>query len=192
MKRGVKRSLLGAGLVLAAIVVGGSAFVSLQRGVSHDVQFKAPGTFQARAADAGRYYVWDNHKTWFEGEKVRSKAAFPDEMTVEVSDAAGQTLEFTRDDSQSWSIGSHAKTSVGYVDLPADSDVQIDARGDDGERILSLSQANLGQELWQTFIGFGIATVAAGLGIPIAIWGLITTLVSAPPVSARGDDGAAK
>ncbi len=83
-----------AGLVLVIIGVAICAFTLLRliNGAALDVQTKVPGTVTAVIDAPGRYYVWDNHWTMFNGGRVQYAADWPDTARVTIQDSAGQLL----------------------------------------------------------------------------------------------------
>lgn len=173
MKRGMKQLVLGALFLAVAFLLFVFTFVSLYRGASLDDQFKAIGRFTVHATDTGRYYIWDNYKTVFDGKRIEHGSGFPKEILIEVRDGAGRRIEFSRDHGQSWVIGNHAKRSIGYIVLRESGEMTVEVKGGNGARILSFGKANMSGELWQRLRGFAFAVIAFILGVPMVIWGLI-------------------
>ncbi len=139
-------------------------FYELNRGAGHEPQFEVPGTFRSSADQPGRYYVWDNHLTMFEGTKIQRDEKFPEELEIIIRDAAGNPVEFVADTSKSWRIGNHDKSSVGYIDAKVPGEFEIEVRGDAETRILSFSQPDLFKELRSALMGFAVAAVFALVG----------------------------
>ena len=161
---------------LALIVVGMAIFaftlLKLIGGSALDLQIKVPGKVTAEIETAGRYYVWDNHWTMFGGERVQYSADWPDDAKVSVRDANGSELEFVSDASQNWSIGNNEKTSIGYVDVPAATTIQLDIDDTGRDRVVTVSNRTMKQELWSRLGGFGLGLVVGVVGIPICLLGL--------------------
>ena len=165
--------ITSAGLIL--IFVGVAIFawtlIRLIGGAALDPQTKVPGTVRANIDGAGRYYLWDNHWTTFEGERFKYAADCPDDVSVTAKDANNAKLDFVRDSSQNWSIGNHSKTSIGYLDVPAATTIQIDIENAGRERIVTVSNRTMKQELWSRLGGFGIGIVVSAVGLVVCLLG---------------------
>jgi predicted xylose isomerase-like sugar epimerase len=108
---------VGIALIVVGIAIFAFSLVRLINGAALDAQSKVPGIVSVQIDAPGRYYVWDNHWTTFEGERIKYAADCPAEARVTVSDSGGNHLKFTPDASESWSIGNNGKTSIGYIDV---------------------------------------------------------------------------
>lgn len=170
MTRG-KTRMFGVALILVALTIFGGTFRSLYQGESNESQFKVPGTFQARA-EPGRTYVWNNHTTMFEGQAFRSDREFPAEFEITVRDANGDPLKFVQDNTESYNVGNHAKTSVGYVESDKAIGVEIEVQGDHQERVLSFSKSGTRQVMGTTFTTLGSAALIALAGLALLLFGL--------------------
>ncbi len=173
MKRGSKRLLFGLLLLIGGFVIFGWTFSALNRGVSLSDQFVASGKVTVNVESAGRFYVWDNYVTWFDGKKIRHASAFPDDVKITVRSASGKSLKFESNTDESWSIGNHAKKSVGYVDIETPDELTFEVTGGNGERVLSFAKADMAGELQEKLGGFGWAALMGVLGLPLVIWGLL-------------------
>ena len=68
MKRGIKTIIAGVVIfVFGAFVVPLLFIFPLIFGKSNEVQFKVPGTFEANAEKPGRYYLWNDFQTIYDG-----------------------------------------------------------------------------------------------------------------------------
>lgn len=159
------------------IIVGVSIFaftlVRLNSGAALDPQTKIPGAVSAEIDAPGRYYVWDNHRTMFDGERIQYASGWPDDVKIAVRDANGTDLEFVHDASQNWSIGNNAKTSVGYIDVPTATTIRIDIDGAGRDRIVTVANRTIKQELWARLSGLGIGLIVGAVGVPIFLLGLL-------------------
>ncbi|MCB9952490.1 MAG: hypothetical protein H6824_16065 [Planctomycetaceae bacterium] len=162
---------------LVMIVLGIAIFVftliRLIGGEALEPQTKVPGTITADIDLPGRYYVWDNHWTNFEGERVKYPADWPNEATVTVRDADGTELAFVPDASHSWSIGNNAKTSVGFIDVPSATTIRVDIDSVGRERIVTVSSRTMKQELWSRLGGFAVGIIVGLAGVLIGVFGLL-------------------
>ncbi len=176
MKRGIKRLSLGLLLIIGAFVLVVSSFSSLHQGKSLQEQFPASGSFKVSASDGGRYYLWDNYVTQFEGQRFRHSSKIPKDIQFTVTDSDGSKIDFISDTSRSWSIGNHAKKSIGYLDSQSPGEWTIHVSGGDGTRVLSFSKADMKGELIRKLGGFGVALVFGLAGFVSGAWGLFGLL----------------
>ena len=162
-----------AGIALILVGIGFFAFtlVRLIGGAALDPQSKVPGSLSAEIEVPGRYYVWDNHWTMFDGQRVKYPAGWPAEAQIAVRDGNGAQLAFVADASQNWSIGNNAKTSVGFIDVPAATAIQIDISDIGRERIVTISNRTMKQELWSRLGGFGIGLAVSAVGAAVCVFG---------------------
>lgn len=168
------------------IILLGIAFIvflvsaaSLLQGRSLAPQFTVPGEHQIEVSEPGRYFLWDNYRTWHDGATVTRSAQFPSAFSIKASGSGGAEISFTPDRSHSWSIGNHAKRSIGFLDIPETDTLTIEVTGDTDTRIVSLAKADMKKELWLKLGGFGLALIIAIIGIPLLLWGLSTRIRSA-------------
>ncbi len=164
---------LGFTLVIVGIAIFAFTLIQLVGGAALDLQTKVPGTVTAELDASGRYYMWDNHWTMFDGERVKYPADWPADAKVAVHDVNGAELEFIPDASQNWSIGNNEKTSVGYVEVPTATTIRLDIDDVGRDRIVTVSNRTMKQELWSRLGGFGVALVVGGLGAMICLFGVL-------------------
>ena len=179
MSKPVTKLATGIILLTVALIIFVVSAAALLQGRSLVPQFMAPGEQQIDVSETGRYFLWDNYRTWHDGEAVTRSAQFPSTFSIKAFAAGGRELRFTPDRSHSWSIGNHAKRSVGYLDLPETGPVTIKVAGDAKTRIVSLAKADMKKELWQKLGGFGLAVIIAIVGLPFLLWGLSARVRSA-------------
>ncbi len=164
---------IGAGLLILAVISFSSTFASLVRGEAHEEQFSAPGTHKVTVQVPGDYYLWNHYKTVYEGETIKRNKKFPNGLSIVIKDSEGLEVPFERNGEQSWSIGNHAKTSIGYIKSTGNQSYTIEVTGDSNENvILSFSQSLIRNDLWVAFRGFVVALAAGLLGILLLLWGV--------------------
>lgn len=176
----------GFALFIVGIAIFGFTLVQLIGGTALDPQTKVPGTVTAEIDASGRYYVWDNHWTMFDGERVQYSADWPKDAKIVVRDSNGRELEFIADASQNWSIGNNEKTSIGYIDIPTPSAIRLDIDDIGNERIVTVSNRTMKQELWSRLGGFAVGLGVGAIGVTICLLGL---LVRRRISTAEGDSG---
>jgi hypothetical protein len=175
-KRRPATLLIGTALIIIAIFLIASTVSDLIQGKPHEKQFAAPGSHQTQIADTGRYYLWHHYKTVYEGEPIKRSENAPSGLEITIRNAAGTELTFNRDDKESWSIGNHGKKSIGYIEATSSQNVQIETGGDVSQKvILSFSKSDMRKDLWIAFRGLAVAAVTGIFGLPLFIWGFISS-----------------
>ena len=165
-------------MMVAAMVVVVFSFSSLNSGKALDELYPASGNFQFSVNDEERHYLWNHYVTMFEGKKLKHSSKFPGDVHITVSDSTGQPVTFVPDTSHSWSIGNHAKKSVGYVDVSGPIDLTIQISGGNGSRVVSFGKADMKGALWSRLGGFAVAIVVGLLGLIAGIWGIFSRLTT--------------
>ena len=166
-------AIAGIGLVILGTAIFAFTMARLVTGTALDPQTKVPGKVVAEIDTPGRYYLWDNHWTTFDGERVQHAADFPETAKILAHDASGAQLEFVQDASQNWSIGNNGKTSIGYIDIASPTTIHFDIEDIGRERIVTVSDATMKQELWSRLGGLGIGLIMGLVGVPIGLFGLL-------------------
>lgn len=166
-------TIAGISLIVAGVAIFAFTLARLINGAALDQQFKVPGTLSAEIHSPGRYYVWDNHWTMFNGERYQYPADCPENAQIIVREETDVELPFVPDTSQNWSIGNHEKTSIGYVDLTASTTLRLEVDSVGRDRIFTVSSRTMKQELWASLGGLGVGLFAVVVGIPIALLGLL-------------------
>ena len=88
MKPGIKTIIAGAVLfVVGALVIPLVVVLPLVLGKSHEFQFKAPGNAEITVNAPGRYYLWNNFRTVYEGKSYDRLENIPDGMEFQMRDA---------------------------------------------------------------------------------------------------------
>ena len=161
----------GLALIFIGVTIFALTLFKLIGGSALDPQTKVPGTVNVEIETAGRYYVWDNHWTMFGGERVQYPPDWPDDAKVAVRDANGMQLQFVSDASQNWSIGNNEKTSIGYVDVPVATSIEVVIDDVGRDRVVTVSNRTMKQELWSRLGGLGLGLVVGMVGVPICLLG---------------------
>ena len=160
-------------MILTGIALFGFTLFQLYIGSGPDPLTEVPGKVTAEIKEPGRYYLWDNHWTTFEGERKKYAADCPEDAEISVKGSDGKELTFVPDRSQNWSIGNSEKTSIGYVDVASASELEFTVGDVNRPRIVSVSKRSMKQDLWLRLAGTGIGAVVGILGIPVIILGFI-------------------
>ena len=178
MKRGIKTIIAGVVLfVLGAFVIPllYAVFVVLPLllGSSNEIQFKIPGTTQATVEKPGRYYIWNDYRTFYQGKNYDRSERIPDGVEIRIHDSKGGQLEFVGSTAISSTASSSSKNSIGYVDIGSPGKVSIEVSGGNEERIFSFAQSGI-LRMAGSFLGaFGLSMLVAIAGFGITIWGIV-------------------
>ncbi|HEY5042390.1 MAG TPA: hypothetical protein VIK53_10345 [Verrucomicrobiae bacterium] len=174
MKPGFKTIIAGVLVFLAGVIVLPLCVVlPLILGHSHNLQFKVPGSAEANIENPGRYYLWNDYQTVFNGRSYNRSEKIPDGMEIQIKDADGQPLQFFSDTSTSESGGGSSKNSIGYVQVEHPGKLEIQVSGGDGERIFSFSKSNLLKMFGIIMGGVGFSMLVGIIGIGLVIWGIL-------------------
>lgn len=174
MKPGIKTIIAGGVLfVLGAFVVPLLVVLPLILRSSNAVQFKIPGTIEATVAKPGRYYLWNDFRTIYEGKSYDRSESIPDGIEIRIHDSKGELLPFVASTSISSSAGAGSKTSIGYLEVENPGKVKIEVSGGNEERIFSFSEFVFPKMFGLFFAGFGLSILVALSGFGIMLWGIV-------------------
>lgn len=177
MKPGLKTIIAGILLLFCAVMVFPLFIVVpffLQK--SDDVQFKVPGGKEVTVKEPGRYYLWNNFNTVYEGKSYAQSEAVPNGMTIEIRDESGHLLPFVSNNLTTVTTegnNENSKKSIGYVQIDHPEKLEIQVSGGNEERIFSFSKSDV-LKIFLTI--FGAVSIAALTGLPaigLIIWGII-------------------
>lgn len=175
MKPGIKTIITGGVLFLVGAFVVPLLFVlPLILGHEQEAQFKAPGNIEVAVEKPGRYYLWNDFRTVYDGKSYDRSESIPDGLEIRIRDAEGHQLQFVSDGSISSSSGSSAKKSIGYVEVEHPGKVTVQVTGGSEVRIFSFSQSGLLRMFSLILGGFGLSMIVAIAGFGLMIWGMVT------------------
>jgi hypothetical protein len=182
MKPGVKIIIAGVVLmIVGAVCVPLGIVLKLILGQSDVVQFEVPGLLQTVVDEPGRYYLWNDHQTIFEGKSYNRAIEIPDGFEVSVFGPNGVELAFSSDLNTSFTSGSGVKQSFGYVDVENSGPVRVEIIGDIEGRIFSFSQFSLRGMFGIFVLGFIIAALFGLSGLALLICGIVKLANSPKP-----------
>ena len=175
MKPGTKPIILGVILfTLGGIAFPAAIILPLFLDDSIDQQFSIPGTIQVAIEEPGRYYLWNDHQTIFNGKTYNRSEDLPDGIEISITDTATGTLfDFIDTASISISGGNSAKRSIGYIEVSNPTRLQVDITGGNEDRIFSFARATFFEKLKRIFGGVALAFLAGSSGVGLVIWGVV-------------------
>jgi hypothetical protein len=71
-------------------------------------QFLIPGSTQVAIAEPGRYYLWNDFQTFYDGKSFNRSQRIPDGLKIMVKDEEGNSLLFNSDKKGERSAGGKA------------------------------------------------------------------------------------
>lgn len=174
MKKGLPTLLAGIGLVgCGALLAPMAIFWQIRASKNEARSFVAPGHMQVNVAKAGRYYLWNEYRTVFEGRIYQQTPDLPDGLQIAVRGPDGLDLPFHSDTSISSNSGGSAKNSVGFVEVPAPAPLIVSVTGDSRERVFSFGRFDFGRLMASLFALLAVTGLLVLTGVGVALWGII-------------------
>ena len=178
MKPGIKPLVTGIVLVFLGIAVVpplcAVSGIFWMHGDPQEVRFRVPGTATARTETAGRYYLWNDYRTVYEGKFYDRPPKIPDGLEIHIRDANGNALEFVRGGSMSSRMGDTSSNSIGYVDVKSPGELQIEVQGVHEERVFSFAISKIPRILLWVSGGLGVMAILGFGGQGLIVWGVVT------------------
>lgn len=174
MKRGLGTIIAGAVLFIAgAFVIPAAILVPLILNQSKAQQFLVPGSVEIMAREPGRYYLWNDYQTIFNGRTYNSPEDLPGGLEIEVMNDRGNRLAFISDGSTTSSNGSSSKKSIGYVEVPSPGRLFVSVSGNADQRVFSFAPSKIMKVLGLILGGTGVSALTALAGIVLSILGIV-------------------
>jgi hypothetical protein len=178
MKPGVKTIITGISLLVLGVIIVPIAILAIILpmviGDAGKAQFEAPGSTQVEVTKKGRYYVWNDYRTVFDGRRYNRSESIPDGINIVIKERdTGERLNFVSDSSISSTSGSSAKNSIGYIQVKRPGMLDIHVTGGYEKRIFSFARSNLLIMIGLIAGGSILALPIGFAGIGILIWGII-------------------
>lgn len=176
MKKGAKK-IIGGGILFVAGMVWPFAFTIPLFFQSDDITFRAPGSIEIFIEEPGRYSLWHNYRTVFEGQSYSFGEGLPHGLSFTlVEKDSGSTIPMESDSTSSSESGNQKKSSIGYYELTTPGQYTLSISGNTEGRIFSFGKSIFDNSL--LFLG-GIAlgilfSIAATTGaLLLIIFGII-------------------
>ena len=180
MKAGIKTIITGVGFfVLGAFIIPLAILLTLFFSDTKEVQFRIPGNTDIVIEEAGRYYLWNDYQTVFEGKSYNRSKTIPDGIEIKIRNKENNKLyDFISDSSISSSTGSSSKNSIVYIDFQSPVNITIEIVDGGEERIFSFSQSDF-LKMFGLFVGGWCFSMFIGIsGIGLTIYGVIKLIKS--------------
>jgi hypothetical protein len=174
MKRGLGTIITGVVLFVAgAFVVPAAIVIPLILNQTKAKQFLVPGSVEISAETPGRYYLWNDFRTVFNGRTYQSPEELPGGLEITITDGGGSRLTFVSDGSTSSSNGSSSKRSIGYVEVTTPGNLTVAVSGNTDQRVFSFARSEILKILGLVLGGMGASGLTALGGIILAIFGIV-------------------
>jgi hypothetical protein len=173
MKRGIKTLVAGGILLMGAFIVPFLFLLPLFLEHQNQNQFKVPGSIQVTVEKPGRYYLWNDFRTVYQGRSFNQSEHIPDGLDIRIEDLNGHRFNFVSDFTISSSSDSSAKNSIGYVEIERPGKVTIQVSGRTEERTFSFSRSGLLKIFLLIVGGFGASAIIGLTGLGLIIWGIV-------------------
>lgn len=186
MEKGLKTLIAGIVLFVVGAVIVPLAFVlPVILNDSDEQQFIIPGNTEVAIGKPGRYYLWNDFLTVFNGKSYNRSDSIPDGLEIAITNEDGEVLNFVSDTSTSLSSGRSSKNSIGFIEVSAPSRLTVSVLGGSEERVFSFSESDMMKMLGRIFVGSAVSMVLALAGVGISIWGIVKLVQNN-----KKDDGA--
>lgn len=148
MKKHTKQIFSGVILfVVGAIIVPALFFGSLvfylltEKSIA---KFIIPAKTEVAIEKEGRYYVWNEYQTIFEGKTYSSSEELPGGLEISLVDTKnGNAFEFVSDQSITSSTGNSQKNAIGYFEIERPGEYTLSVSGETSPRVFSFGKSFL-------------------------------------------------
>lgn len=177
MKRGVKTILSGGLVILLGSIIIPGVFVLLFTlqiiKDSNNSQFLVPGSIEVEVTEPGRYYLWNDYQTLFNGTSYNEPPTLPSGLTFTFTDEQSNTLAFTSDTSFSSTSGSNVSDSIGYIDVTQPGKIKVDVTGPVTPRVFSFGKNVVWKIIGTVFGSVALVLTSLFVGVGLMLWGFI-------------------
>lgn len=169
MKKYAKQIISGAVLfILGGIIVPVISFVFLFSGLLKQkplAKFVTPAEVELTIENKGKYYLWNEYQTTFEGRTYSTSENLPDGIKISLTDLAnGNDIELITDFSISSSSTSSKNNSIGYFKIEKPGKYILNVAGDSSPRVLSFGTSLFGLNFFLTIITVFLLEMSMGIG----------------------------
>ena len=166
------RIVLGILAIVATVIPPVFATVTFIRDLGRGaVVFLAPGQAEVTVAEAGRWYLYHDHRTTFDGRSFTQSPGLPDGASFRLTDAAGAVVPVAEDPARiSVQVGGTDSVSVACWDLqPGAYIVTVDGFADDV--VCSLGEMKVMAFLVDLLQALGLSLILLVAGIALIVGG---------------------
>ncbi len=179
MKQGTKLlisgllAFLGGGVLLPFVLFGLMVAILCDR---PDYTFVVPGQITVSCEKEGRYYLWYDYQTIFEGKTYSESSNLPGGMSIEfINVNTGEVVPLTSAAEMSETIGNTSRKTIGYFDIRECGEYTLEVSGGTRELVFSLgrSAVTMPRLLFLFFVGGPLSFLLGGAGVLLVVIGAI-------------------
>ena len=123
---------------------------------NEDIQFLIPGTIEIEIEDEGRYYLWNDYQTVYEGKTYSKTEEVPDNLIISLKTKDGALhYDIIGKNSITTSSDSTSRKSIGYFDITVPGDYILEVKGESEPRVFSFRQLNYDTVVFAMRMGIG-------------------------------------
>jgi hypothetical protein len=171
MKKGVKKLIGGGLLLMVGLVIPFACFIPMffqEKGSA----LQAPGSLEISIKTPGKYVLWNNYSTVFEGRSYSFRKELPNGLSFSLNEkSSGSQVPFQSGPGMLFTSGSEGKASVGSFEVAKAGRYLLTVTGNPEKRIFSFERSLLGKAgSFFLFLVLGILlSFAAGAGALVFI-----------------------
>lgn len=145
---------------------------------STDNQFLIPGSKEITIEKPGRYYLWNDYRTIFEGKSFNQSEGIPDGLEIAVTSKTGKNLTFSSAGITTLHGKGTDKCSIGYIEVNEPCELIVSVTGDSEERVFSFAQSIFPGKFVMFFSATAASLLIGIIGFGIVVWGIIKIVIS--------------
>jgi len=150
--------------------------------------FLTPGIDKAKVDVPGKYYIWNDYKTFYNNQSYNLSKSLPNGTTIKITDAAsGEELKLIPDTGITVSVGDNHQNSVGYVEISNTKTLNIQVTCPE-ERVFTFAQSRFMSIVKTLFGMFVVCAFLSVFGIFLIIFGAIRMTAPRPPAQQEGKE----
>ena len=141
-----------------------------------DIQFLIPGTVEIEIEDEGRYYLFNDFQTVYEGKTYSKPEEVPDNLIISLKTKDGSLdYDIIRMDSFTTSSGSTSRKSIGYFDITVPGNYILEVKGETKPRVFSFRQFNYDTVEFAMVLGIGggVSLLIIFAGFALGVVGIV-------------------
>jgi hypothetical protein len=141
-------------------------------------RFAIPGQTIVNIEESGRYYLWNDVHTTFNGKSYHATGEFPESLEISLLDNQdGDPVVFVSDTSMTFSDGNSYKISIGYFEVQEPATYILSVLGGTEEFVCSFGTSIFTLKNILIFLGtFGVTMLTGIIGFILIIIGIINLI----------------
>ena len=184
MKKHTKQIVSGVVLfILGAMVIPGVfCIIALEYTFTKKplARFTIPGQAMVSIVKPGRYYVWNDVHTTFEGKSYPAAGEFPEDLEITLlENQDGDLIEFIPDRSITTAMGDSLQNSIGYFEINEPESYTLSVTGTTEPLVCSFGTSIFDLKNVLIFLGTFAVTMLTGLaGFLLVVIGIVNLVKS--------------